>query len=220
MTSASRRTSDEVVVHLPSVHEDSVSWGPEHPVPTKHEWFAAEPVKPVGVLDSPILTAVVSVGACAGIGAAIWMSQHLTVDPALRLAGLFLHLVALAIGFGAVLIADYHLILWVLGRSTLSDAVRSAERVGIPIWVGLAGLVVSGMVLSPVLSSALTQVKVVAVLILTVNGIQAMALGRKMGAVGTGTLPVGLMLRGGATATVSQICWWIAVGVGFWNGQH
>ena len=220
MPPASRRTSDDVVVHLPAVHQDSVSWGPENSIPSKHEWFAAEPVKPVGVLDSPILTVVVASGACAGIGAAVWMSQHLTVDPALRMAGLFVHLVALAIGFGAVLIADYHLILWVLGRSTLSDAVRSAERVGVPIWVGLAGLVISGMVLSPALSSGLTQIKVVSVLILTINGVQAMALGRKMGTAGAGTLPTGLLLRGGMTATISQICWWIAVGVGFWNGRH
>jgi hypothetical protein len=43
------------------------------------------------------------------------------------------------------------------GRSTLAEAIRGAERLHLPIWVGLAGLIGSGAFLEPNLNSALTQ---------------------------------------------------------------
>ena len=51
---------------------------------------------------------------------------------------------------------------------------------------------------------------------LTLNGVQAMALGRRMSAL-DGVPPMRLLLWGGLTSAVSQICWWGAVVIGFLN---
>ncbi|WP_051090488.1 hypothetical protein [Micromonospora sp. CNB394] len=64
---------------------------------------------------------------------------------------------------------------WLLRREPL-DAVLNAARGTHPlIWLGLAGLVVSGAALGPDTSSALVRVKLLAVLVVGVNGV---ALGR------------------------------------------
>jgi hypothetical protein len=55
--------------------------------------------------------------------------------------------------------------------------------------------------------------------VLTFNGVQAMALGKRMSALG-GLPPTRLLAWGGLTSAVSQICWWGAVVIGFLNANR
>ncbi|WP_431962863.1 hypothetical protein [Nocardia sp. bgisy134] len=116
--------------------------------------------------------------------------------------------------------ADYLMALWLAGRSTLADAVAGMSRLHAPIWVGLAGLVVSGCFLEPNLDSGSTRTKMVLILLLTLNGLQATILSRRLAHQVSVRLPTKLLLWGAASGTISQVCWWGAIAIGFWNGQH
>ncbi|MGW1892776.1 hypothetical protein ACWCP6_21435 [Streptomyces sp. NPDC002004] len=159
--------------------------------------------------------------ACAVLAASAWVSLHLRADAALHDAALFVHLASLVLGFGAVLMADYWGLLWMSGRCTLREALDTAGRLHVPIWTGLAGLVVSGMALEPDLSSAFTRTKLALVVALTLNGLQAGLLNRRMAQQDPAApLARGLLARGAATALVSQVCWWGAVAIGFHNSRR
>ncbi|MEU1285664.1 hypothetical protein [Kitasatospora sp. NPDC005856] len=97
--------------------------------------------------------AAAALAACAGLAACAWISTHLDVDPALHTAALFVHLASLVLGFGAVLVADYYGLLWMTRRCALREALGATNRLHLPIWAGLGGLVVSGVMLEPDLSS-------------------------------------------------------------------
>ncbi|MFF5211917.1 hypothetical protein [Streptosporangium sp. NPDC000396] len=179
-----------------------------------------EPTRPSGLYDSwwtvtaAALTAGLTLSACA------WISQHLQADPALHTTALFVHLASLVLGFGAVLVVDYHGLLWMSGRCALRDVLESTARLHFPIWTGLAGLVVSGVMLHPDLTSPLTRTKLALVLVLTLNGLQAGLLNRRMARHVSTALAPRLLAWGATTALVSQLCWWGAVGIGFYNGQR
>ncbi|PHQ52827.1 hypothetical protein BLA24_05805 [Streptomyces cinnamoneus] len=157
---------------------------------------------------------------CAAWAVSVWISVHLQADATLHTAALFIHLASLVLGFGAVLVADYYGLLWITGRCTLREALDAAGRLHLPIWVGLAGLVASGMMLHPNPSATLTSVKLVMVLALSLNGLQAGMLNKRMASQTSGAPTTGLLAWGGATALVSQVGWWVAVVVGFLNSQH
>ncbi|MGW7256562.1 hypothetical protein [Streptomyces sp. NPDC054834] len=78
----------------------------------------------------------------------------------------------------------------------------------------------SGTLLHPDLASPLTRTKLALVLTLTLNGLQAGLLNRRMAQHAATPLPPRLMARGATTALISQICWWGAVVIGFRNSQH
>jgi hypothetical protein len=158
----------------------------------------------------------VATAATALLGAAIWLSTLVHASPALRDFALFAHLGFLVLGFGAVLVADYFFALWVLGRSTFAEAVANASRLHLLVWSGLVGLVISGALLSPNLTSGTTILKLGLVAALIINGVQAMALGGRMSVLDEAP-PMRLLILGGLTSAVSQICWWGAVVIGFLN---
>lgn len=176
-----------------------------------------EPARPLGVHDSWWTVGAASILACGTLAACAWISLHLHADPALHAAALFVHLAALVLGFGAVLAADYHGLLWITGRCTMREVVAVTGRLHLPIWAGLAGLVASGVILHPDLTAPLTRVKLGLVLVLTLNGLQAGLLGRHAAK----TTPVAprILAWGGATALISQACWWSAMVIGFSNTQ-
>jgi len=157
--------------------------------------------------------------ACGVLGAAVWMSTRLHPDPTMRNIALFVHLACLVLGFGAVLAADYFIVLWLARRATLAEAVHVTTRLHWPIWAGLLGLVISGTLLGPSLSAAMTQVKLVFVAVLILNGLQAAILSRRVKA-STGTMGIRLLTWGAMTATLSQVCWWGSAWIGFWNAIH
>ncbi|MFJ9369703.1 hypothetical protein ACIRRA_35540 [Nocardia sp. NPDC101769] len=158
-------------------------------------------------------------GAVFALALAVWGSTHVHTGPVVREAALFVHLAALVVGLGAVLVADYLGLLWLAGRVALAEVVAGTRRLHLPIWIGLCGLVISGMFLSPDLAAAATRVKLTLVLVLVCNGVQALALGRRMAAASSGAAG-GLVWRGAVTAVVSQGCWWGAMWIGFITAEH
>ncbi|MFD4179725.1 hypothetical protein [Rhodococcus sp. NPDC058514] len=206
---------------------EAVTWGPQHSgihpkIASKRRsaWPAPVPQRPHALHDSWWIVVGAALGASTIIAAVLWISAHVEVDPALHTAALFVHLASLVLGFGGVLVADYLVLVWLSGRCTLAEAIRGAERLHLPIWAGLAGLVASGALLEPDLASDLTRIKMALVLALTVNGLQALILSRRISQHDSIPLTPRLMVWGAATAMVSQLCWWGAVWIGFWNAQH
>ncbi|SES40534.1 hypothetical protein SAMN04487818_112217 [Actinokineospora terrae] len=169
--------------------------------------------------DRPLWTSrdtAAGVAAIALLVTAVCLSTVVRPSPPLHDVALFAHLGFLVLGFGAVLVADYFFVLWVLGRATFAEAVAHTARLHPLIWSGLLGLVASGTLLRPDLSSGATALKLVLVTTLTLNGIQATALGRRMSTL-DGPPPVPLLLWGAATSALSQLCWWGAVVIGYLN---
>jgi len=152
-----------------------------------------------------------------GLAGAVWVADHLNPDGVLHEAALFAHLASLVVGFGSVLAIDWVGLLWVLGRRGLADVLGIARNVQVPIWLGLAGLVLSGVLLEPDVSRTLTQVKLALVLTVTWNGLLAGFLHRKLSATGTAAAPRLLLATAALSAMVSQAGWWGAMVIGFVN---
>jgi hypothetical protein len=145
---------------------------------------------------------------------------HLAAPAGLRPFALFLHLAALVLGMGAVLSLDWFGLMWMLGRQDLLSLVRAAQVAHTPIWIGLAGLAGSGVLLGPDTSAPLTVVKLVAVLVVALNGLAAATVQRRLLALHGGSPSRGLLARSVLVATISQAGWWTATLVGFLNAQQ
>jgi hypothetical protein len=146
-------------------------------------------------------------------------APHLHASPLVHQVALFCHLAALVLGFGAVLTLDWFGLMWALRRSSLATVMQVAHGVHTPIWLGLAGLTASGMVLSPNTSAPLTMVKLLAVLAVAINGLYARRVQERMAELGEGPPPLSLLARGAAAVMISQAGWWTATAVGFLNAQ-
>ncbi|MGW0880190.1 hypothetical protein [Streptomyces sp. NPDC002671] len=180
----------------------------------------ARPLPRLGLYDTWWTVGGAAVAACLSLMACAWISLHVQVDASLHTAALFVHLASLILGFGAVLAVDYQALLWLTGRCSLADALNSTNRLHVPIWAGLAGLVASGALLHPDMGSPLTRTKLALVLALTLNGLQAGLLTRRMAARRGAPIAPRLLVWGAATALVSQVCWWGAVVIGFHNSRR
>ncbi|WP_327327536.1 hypothetical protein OG735_37160 [Streptomyces sp. NBC_01210] len=141
-------------------------------------------------------------------------------DATLHTAALFAHLACLVLGFGAVLAIDYYGALWLMGRKTLREVLDFTAPLHTLVWAGLFGLLLSGAFLHPDITSPLTCVKLGLVLILSLNGVQAGALHRRLRTLGGRPDGRSLLVRGAATAFASQATWWGAVVIGFLNSQR
>jgi hypothetical protein len=137
----------------------------------------------------------------------------------LRRGALFLHLGALVAGFGAVLVADLHGVLWLIGRRRLGDLLQVTSALQPLIWGGLIVLVGSGLLLRPNLLLPRTEIKLVLVLVATLNGMWAHRLSKRLEAhpaVATaGSVDQKLLLKVMAAGAISQTAWWGATLVGF-----
>lgn len=163
--------------------------------------------------------AVLGILSSATLIAVCWMSGHVHADPILQTAARFLHVAALVVGLGAVLAVDWFAILWLLGRRRLPDVLTTARTLQVPIWLGLAGLLVTGLFLGPHLESPLTRIKVCLVLVITLNGLYAHWLGQRLERHKGAEMPRHLFIQSGAAATLSQVGWWGATLIGFLNSQ-
>ncbi|WP_433591272.1 hypothetical protein [Nocardia sp. CA-145437] len=170
--------------------------------------------------DSWGITAAYALLATGTLTAALWIAAHVTASPAVHHGGVFVHLASLVVGFGGVLTADSFVLRWAAGRLDLASALRAVSRLHVPIWLGLAGLVASGCVLEPDLSSTMTRTKLALVLALTLNGIQAYSLNHRLTARGDTPLTARLLTWGAATGMASQVCWWGATAIGFLNARR
>lgn len=146
---------------------------------------------------------------------AVFVASHLDLPLSIRKPALFVHLVALVVGFGAVLITDLFGLLWLLKRKSLTDVLGVLDVLHLVIWAGLEVLVISGMLLAPDISSTRVQVKMVLVLVAALNGLWASRLSSELRLTGVGVVPRPLMVRIFVAAMISQTAWWGSTLVGF-----
>ena len=147
-------------------------------------------------------------------------APHLRVSADVQRIALFIHLAALVLGFGAVLTLDWSGLMWILRRHDLITLVRIAQVVHTPVWLGLGGLALSGMLLGPDTGSPTDHPQIA----------RGARRGRQRARRGRGAAPVAgprrpnaaapLLLTAVLVATVSQAGWWTATVVGFLNAQR
>lgn len=159
-----------------------------------------------------------TLAAPAGTTAAVALALHLDVPAAVHEIALFVHLAALVVGFGAVLAVDWLGVLWLARRTRLADVLTTASRLTVPIWLGLAGLIATGALLSPDPTSPRTLLKLVLVALAGANGAYVHRLHPRLAAAGEAPSP-GLLRRGATSTAVSQLCWWGATVIGFLNAR-
>lgn len=159
-----------------------------------------------------VLVLLISVTAMA-------LAVTVTVPLWLHTLGLFLHLVSLIIGLGAVIAVDWYGLRYLRRHTSLQSVLIQAHRMGPLIWLGLLGLTTSGTMLGPRLTSPLTVIKLAAVLGVAAVGVLVTATKRRMAAE-LPNPPRALLRRGATLAGVSQIFWWTALIIGFINAQH
>ena len=148
-------------------------------------------------------------------------------SPPVTRAALFIHVMTMAVGFGAVVMTDVYGLLWLAGRRTvaeLTDLARAAHGV---ILFGTGGLLASGIVLRPDLQSGLARLKLGLVLVCMLNGAAAQRMLRRLKAdLPTGvrgpSIPWAVFQRVILAALVSQATWWGAIVIGFVTnaGRH
>lgn len=146
---------------------------------------------------------------------ALWASQVVHPAPLVHDVALFVHLSALILGFGGVLSVDWVAALYMLGKRNFLEMVRAADNAAVPIWVGYAGLVLSGVVLEPHLNSPFTIAKLALVLVIGLNGVVALGAQRALAR----EADLRWMAIGGSAAVISQLGWWGATIIGFINAH-
>jgi hypothetical protein len=160
--------------------------------------------------------AVAGAWAVVVVTAAVFPLDH----PLVARVALFIHLVSMAIGFGAVIVIDVYGILWLLGQRTLAELVDLDAAAHTVIAVGVGALLASGIALQPNLATPLAWFKMLLVLVLMLNGLAAQRmltrLRRTLPPTTRGaSIPWAAFQRGLTAAMVSQASWWGAIAIGF-----
>jgi hypothetical protein len=131
---------------------------------------------------------------------------------------LFVHLSCLILGFGSVMVTDLYGLLWTRNRIRFAQVVRVSGVTQQFIWIGWAGMVVSGIPLI-ILKAEIDQLMIMKfffVVLVGVNGIPLHYLQKRMQSFKeSDTAPGIFMFRLGLSIFVSQIGWWGAVVIGF-----
>ena len=176
----------------------------------------ARTVKLVGLL-SPSESRLLGIVILAIVGL-IFLSTLVNPPHWLQVAALFGHLIFLVVGFGSVLAVDWYGLLSIFRWTTIGDVLLVAHRMTPMIWVGLAGLTTTGMLLKPHLDSWLVVVKLCCVLGVGIVGVLALSTTRLLEhQMPTPSRP--LIERGMVLAGASQMFWWTAVVIGFITNQ-
>lgn len=132
-----------------------------------------------------------------------------------------LHVISLTVGLGAVLSVDWYGLAWLIGRQRLPEVAGVAGGLESLIWLGLTGLIVTGSLLKPDLTSAITDLKLALVAAVLVNGLALRGVRERLTTRSPGTtfrfLPTADQWRLITGTTVSQIGWWGATIIGFIN---
>lgn len=164
--------------------------------------------------NGPLLIGLVTV---ATVLLSIGLSPHIHTGGRVRRAAVFVHLIALVVGFGATFAIDAYGLLWLFGRRTVVELRRMVAAAHLLVWVGVYGLTVSGTLLAPSLERTRTQVKLVLVVVAVVNGAWSLTFLPHLPALSAaGTRPARRIVhRALVSAAVSQVCWWGATVVGF-----
>ncbi len=157
----------------------------------------------------------------AGWSASVWVGHHLDGGQEVHRIGLAVHILALVVSFGTILVIDWIGLLWLLGKREIHEPGRLESGAKPLIWGGLAMLLASGAFINPDLGSMATRVKLVCVLVLMLNGLAIAPLMHRLLAMPVttrfGDVARGLRTRLVIALAVSQACWWTAVLIGLLN---
>ena len=152
------------------------------------------------------------------IVAFIFLSTLINPPHWLHVAALFGHLIFLVIGFGSVIAVDWYGLLSLFGWTTIGDVLLVASRMTAMIWIGLAGLTLTGALLQPQLNTWWVVVKLCCVLGIGIVGVLALSTSRTLERqMPTPARPI--VERGMVLAGASQMFWWTAVIIGFITNQ-
>ncbi len=133
---------------------------------------------------------------------------------------LFLHLLSLVLGYGAVLLVDWAGLWYVLRHKTKQDLLKLTSMAQPIIWLGLSGLIITGVLLRPNLAKPLTQLKLLLVAIIVMNGVNLHFVQRAMRSETIQTfwqLPKRLIVWSVVSISLSQLAWLGAMVIGFIN---
>ena len=194
------------------------------------EATSREPAAPRGPVPSPearaprtgrargALPALLCV---AGWVASVLVGHNLDTTQDVHCIGLAVHILALVVSFGTILVIDWIGLLWLLGKREIHEPGRLESAAKPLIWGGLAMLLASGAFINPDLSSIPTRVKLVCVLVIMLNGLAIAPLMRRLLAMPSNTrfgeVARGLRTRLMLALSLSQACWWTAVLIGLLN---
>ena len=157
----------------------------------------------------------------AGWLASVLVGHGVDCGPELHRIGLAVHIVALVLSFGTILVVDWLGLLWLLGRVHMHESGKLEAAAKPLIWGGLALLLASGALIDPDLTNPVTAVKLGAVLVLMLNGLSIAPAMHQLLALPPetrfGELGRKLRLRLMIALSVSQACWWTAVLIGLIN---
>jgi len=153
----------------------------------------------------------------------VTLSAVVSVDGYVHNVDLVVHDLCLVVAFGAIILVDWHGFLWLIGRRGLGEIIRLDGAATPLIWGGLAGLLATGAFLSPHLENPMTDVKLGAVLVLSLNGIMLIPLMRRLAQLPADSaftdLSAGQRVHLLTCLVVSQVCWWTAIVIGFINAE-
>ncbi len=139
----------------------------------------------------------------------------------LHMTALFAHLGSVIIGLGAAVVLEFTGLLWVAGRRSLDDLRMNEGLISFIAWVGILGLMASGAFLQPNLADPGTAVKMLAVLLVAMNGVAMTRLTAELGRLPAqarfASIPRSLKIWCIWSAVISQVGWWTAVILGMLN---
>lgn len=157
----------------------------------------------------------------AGWLVSVLVGHYVDCGPELHRIGLAVHILALVLSFGPILVVDWLGFLWLLGKVEMHASGKLEAAAKPLIRAGLALLLISGAPIDPNLSSPVTLVKLASVLILMLNGLSIAPAMHRLLALPPRTrfteLTRRLRLRLMIALAVSQTCWWTAVLIGLIN---
>ncbi|MBO1269118.1 hypothetical protein [Arthrobacter cavernae] len=170
-----------------------------------------------------LLVVLLTAAAIVAWSLSVWLAVTLRVEGPVHTVAQVVHILAMVLAFGAIMLVDWHGFLWLIRRRQLKEIIRLDGAATPLIWAGLAGMLASGVFLNPNLGNPLTVIKLVAVLLLIINGIMLIPLMRRLVKMSPASTFAGLqpgqrfhML---ACLSISQLCWWTAIIVGFINAE-
>jgi hypothetical protein len=131
---------------------------------------------------------------------------------------LFIHLASLILGFGSVMVTDLYGLLWMRNRVRVAQVVKVSGVTEIFIWIGWAGMVVTGIPLI-ILKGEIDNLMIMKfffVVLVGVNGVPLHYLHKSLLQFKeSDVVPNIFLFRTTLAILVSQLGWWGAVAIGF-----
>lgn len=134
-----------------------------------------------------------------------------------HLVWLFVHVLSVILGFGAVIVVDVFGVLWMRKKVSLLQVILVTEVTQKLIWIGWLGAVISGYILLQEFTRIpnLVWFKIFLVALLGVNGVFLHFIKVALEKIKDDQISNKLKFRIGFGSLVSQIGWWGAIIIGF-----